>query len=466
MASLSITQTSPIQHTVSVAQTVSPVNVEVTEQITQNTVVVSPQNITNYYGGGGEVVAALTGVTAGATNLGTFTGDVIADNETIKGALQDLEDGVENNEAAISTNATDIQTNANDITGVSSVANSNFTTLTSIQTDLANEIIDRQDGDNALTTAINANTASISTNATAINNIVEGELTQELDPTETQLFFSDPGTFAIGTSVESILRQMLIHFQPPSMSVAGWNTGTYEHGAAYQDSAFTLSFSNFSNVNVSDTGVASFSDTYIANGTNTTITAAATQSVSFFRSGTLLVDNGTPAGLSGTATQRYNAARLTVNGFTDTQGTGITGTSVGSTVRYRYWVLSNTTRIDFGNLNTTNGTALITSSSSLSGSGADTIESNLLSSIGNLSINSAGTYDYVYWIYPTAWTVNNINNPLGLPIYTGDTTGSTTEAINYIGTFTLTNQHSADVSMTVLRTKNSGALGSGTYTVS
>jgi hypothetical protein len=89
-----------------------------------------------------------------------------------------------------------------------------------------------------------------------------------------------------------------------------------------------------------------------------------------------------------------------------------------------------------------------------------------MSSLGNLSINSAGTYDYVYWIYASAWSVSNINNPLGLPIYTGDTTGSTTAAINYIGTFTLTNQHGADVSMTVLRTKNSGALGSGSYTVS
>lgn len=35
---------------------------------------------------------ALSGTSDGATNLGTFTGDVIAANETIKGALQDLAD--------------------------------------------------------------------------------------------------------------------------------------------------------------------------------------------------------------------------------------------------------------------------------------------------------------------------------------------------------------------------------------
>ena len=34
----------------------------------------------------------LSGVAEQATNLGTFSGSIIADNETIKGALQDLED--------------------------------------------------------------------------------------------------------------------------------------------------------------------------------------------------------------------------------------------------------------------------------------------------------------------------------------------------------------------------------------
>lgn len=441
MSSITITPVLPVSNTVEVTQTVSPVTLTITEQVTQHTVVVSPQNITNYYGGGGEVLAALTGVPAQSTNLGTFTGDIIVDNETIKGALQDLEDGVENNESAISTNAGDITTNANDITALTTTVNGN-------------------------TSSINTNTGDITSLQTTVNGLTTGALTQDLDPTETQLFFTDPGTFTQGTSIESVLRQLLIHFQPPVMTLSGWTSGTYEHGYSWSDTDFTLSFSNFSNVDVGDTGVAAFSDTYIANGTDLTVTAAASQTISFSRSGTLLVDNGTPAGQAGTATTRSNAAKLTLSSFTDTQGSSIQNKSIGSTVRYRYWVISNTTRIDYGNLNSTNGTALITTSSSLSGSGTDTIESALLSSISNLSISSAGTYDYVYWIYPTAWTVNNINNPLGLPIYTGDTTGSTTEAINYIGTFTLTNQYSADVSMTVLRTKNSGALGSGSYTVS
>ena len=38
----------------------------------------------------------LTGVSAGATTLGTFTGTTISDNENIKTALQDLETAIDN----------------------------------------------------------------------------------------------------------------------------------------------------------------------------------------------------------------------------------------------------------------------------------------------------------------------------------------------------------------------------------
>ncbi len=44
----------------------------------------------------------LSGVAKGAVDLGTFSGTTIADNETVKGALQDLEDGVEANDGEIS----------------------------------------------------------------------------------------------------------------------------------------------------------------------------------------------------------------------------------------------------------------------------------------------------------------------------------------------------------------------------
>ena len=45
-------------------------------------------------GQAGDNLITLTGVARDATNLGTFTGDTISDNATIKTALQDLEDGI------------------------------------------------------------------------------------------------------------------------------------------------------------------------------------------------------------------------------------------------------------------------------------------------------------------------------------------------------------------------------------
>ena len=54
----------------------------------------------------------LTGAGVGATNLGTFTGTTISDNETIKGALQDLETALETKQAALTGgNGIDITSN-------------------------------------------------------------------------------------------------------------------------------------------------------------------------------------------------------------------------------------------------------------------------------------------------------------------------------------------------------------------
>lgn len=482
MASLSITVASPVAPSVVVSETANVVSVTVQPLVSQNTVVVSPVSMTNYFAGGGEVAADLTGVPVLAVDLGTFSNTLLSANLDIKEAFEETADGVQANTALINTNnanVTQLQSDlsaetlaraAADTTLTSSVSanasaiasnvasiQSNDGDITQLQSDISTEASTRANADTTLTNAVNANTA-------AINNLPGPSLAAALDPTETQLFFTDPGIFAQGTSIESVLRQLLIHFQPPVMTLSGWTSGTYEHGASYSDTDFTLSFSNFSNVDASDNGTAAFTDTYISNGTNAVVTPASSQTVSFSRSGTLLVTNTTPAGQSGSSVSRSNAAKLTLSSFTDSQGSGISNKAISSTVRYRYWILDSTTAINFGSLTNANGTSLVTTSSSLTG--ANAVESGLYSSVGNLSLSSNGSYDYVYWVYPTAVTVNNINNPLGLPIYTGDTTGSTSTAIIYIGTFTLTNQHGADVSMTVLRTKNSGALGSGTYTVS
>ena len=66
----------------------------------------------------------LAGVSAGVENLGTFTGDIITDNTTIKTALQDLETKIEANDQAAATASalTEVDGNVNDLitlTGIS-----------------------------------------------------------------------------------------------------------------------------------------------------------------------------------------------------------------------------------------------------------------------------------------------------------------------------------------------------------
>ena len=72
----------------------------------------------------------LAGVAAGAVNLGTFTGDIITDNTTVKTALQDLETKIEANDQAAATASalTEVDGNVNDLITLTGIAE-NVTTL-------------------------------------------------------------------------------------------------------------------------------------------------------------------------------------------------------------------------------------------------------------------------------------------------------------------------------------------------
>ena len=72
----------------------------------------------------------LAGVSNGDVNLGTFTGDIITDNTTVKVALQDLETKIEANDQAAATASavTEIDGNVNDIITLTGIAE-NVTTL-------------------------------------------------------------------------------------------------------------------------------------------------------------------------------------------------------------------------------------------------------------------------------------------------------------------------------------------------
>lgn len=78
----------------------------------------------------GNTLATLTGVDKGSTDLGTFTGDIITDNTTIKDALQDLETKIEaNDQVAATTSAlTEVDGNVNDLITLTGISE-NVTTL-------------------------------------------------------------------------------------------------------------------------------------------------------------------------------------------------------------------------------------------------------------------------------------------------------------------------------------------------
>lgn len=96
-------------------------------------------------------LTTLTGVAQGDTNLGTFTGVTIADNQTIKAALQDLETALE-----------EIDANANDLVTLSGVAENS----TDLGTFTGTTIADNQTVKGALQdleTQVDANAADIGT---------------------------------------------------------------------------------------------------------------------------------------------------------------------------------------------------------------------------------------------------------------------------------------------------------------
>ena len=264
-------------------------------------------------------------------------------------------------------------------------------------------------------------------------------------------------TISAGTTFEAILNDMMVSYQAPSMSLTGWTTGTYEHGATYPtDTDFTLSFTNDSNIDTGVTGAWSISDSFIMAASGTAAAADGTTTIPAY-TGTLLVTNSN-AGV--TATSRSNAAKLTVSGFQNTNGGAIGSQSRSSTVRFRYWVLESATALSQNPTDLSTQIALLTADLQLDGTGSDVIESGLISSVSNLGFTAAGGYDYVYFLLPQAFTVNNITQNTSINLYAGDTADQTT-AVIFLGNVQVSNQHGEDVAMQLLRTKVSNAFASG-----
>ena len=110
----------------------------------------------------------LTGIAENVTDLGTFTGTTIADNVTIKPALQSLETEVETK--AASTTVSEIDQNVDDIRALTGV-DENVTNLGTFSGSTIDNSVTIKAALQALETAIEAETAA---RGTAITNLVDG----------------------------------------------------------------------------------------------------------------------------------------------------------------------------------------------------------------------------------------------------------------------------------------------------
>ena len=433
MASLSITVASPVAPSVVVTETNNVVNLTVQSQSVNNTVVVSPVSLTNYYSGGGEVSAALTGVTALSPDLGTFTGTLLADNLDIKTALQDVADGIEDNTAAVGTNAADIS---------------------QAQVDLSTETTARTSADTALQAAITANT-------TSITNLPGPQLAATLDPTELNLFFTDPGTYASGTSLESVLRDVLIHYQTPSITsfvANGIPTASIEHGATDTITTATWSTVNPSNFDAGVTGSITYYDPVGTDGTSYTGVAYTASPYTLNKDVTFLVTAGT-AGAASTSLAQANTYYLRLSGLQNTQGTSLSASSDFFTVNYKTFVLTSPTQINASSVNSTSGNQLLTDCAA--GTNGSTQEHSGLhpNSQRQTTLSYPDTANYWYLCMPQChWEyANKITTNQGFVGF-----DITTTVVN-CGAFVYTNDQGADVNMQLLRGSSIGQIGSGNY---
>lgn len=284
------------------------------------------------------------------------------------------------------------------------------------------------------------------------------QLTSDINVTDTVGNVLSGTTLTTGTELEDIFNTMLVSYQLPVMSLSGWFTTIAEHGSLFSDSNFVLAFTNDSNIDAAVSGTWSFVDAHMSNNTGTAAASDGSTSTGTITGTYLVTDTNAGTGV----TQRTGAASLTVSGFQDTNGDAIAPRTVTSTVRYRYWVVDSTVALtpDFVSDNQAQAQLAITDSG-LDGTGAGVIESGLLSSLSTMGFTAAGNHDYVFWIFPQAFTVSSVVMNGSVNLYAGDTADKTT-AVIHMGTFNIDNQHGETVAMQMLRSKVNNAFAPGT----
>jgi len=152
-------------------------------KITGGTTVDAIRAVSSYDSGGGSTTVAslvtLSGVPADSLDLGTFTGTTIADNSTVKGALQQLETKTETAVFGAAGNPTEIQFNqAGAFTGSADLTFNTGTKELTVAGPIVSDSVTGTDtafktetGGVAFTTILNDGTASFAGEVTTSNRI-------------------------------------------------------------------------------------------------------------------------------------------------------------------------------------------------------------------------------------------------------------------------------------------------------
>ena len=141
----------------------------------------------------------LAGVSNGAVNLGTFTGDIITDDATIKTALQDLETKIEANDQAAATASalTEVDGNVNDLITLSGIAEN----VTTLGTFTGSTIAD----DSAIKAALQALETSVETKQTiAVTNEIDSNVDDLISLSGVAENTTNLGTFTGATISDSV----------------------------------------------------------------------------------------------------------------------------------------------------------------------------------------------------------------------------------------------------------------------
>jgi len=248
-------------------------------------------------------------------------------------------------------------------------------------------------------------------------------------------------TLAIGTSLESILRTMLVTYIPPTLSSLVMRLGGSSISTAARDvgNSFTTNTASFSATADNPNGIFPISSSFTASGAD-----IGTQTF-YFGDNVLTTTNTLGIGSTYTINRATinGTVTFTVNGRRSDTGAAITATTTSVSFQWRnYLAASSTTPVD-------NATAQTVVNASVT-SALDT--DRVWTATCTAANDTVGNFTYI--IYPASYgDLSNIIQNGALSVLS---------AFTKLGDFTVTNAYAASISVRIYKSNSDKAFASGT----